>query len=49
MIKAKKCELLSQEGEDILQLKLYDGNYYNELQPKEIEERKKKQHVKSAF
>ena len=49
VIKAKKGELLSQEGEDILQLKLYDGNYYNELQPKEIEERKKKQHVKSAF
>lgn len=49
VIKADKGELMSQEDNDVLQLKLYEGNYYNELQPKAIEERKKKQHVKSAF
>lgn len=49
VVKAEKGMLMTQEDADVLQLKLYNGNYYNELQPKDFEERKKKQHVKSAF
>ena len=31
VIKSKKGEIISEENSDILQLKLYDGNYYDEV------------------
>ena len=31
VIKSKTGEIVSSEGSDILQLKLYDGNYYDEI------------------
>jgi lipopolysaccharide export system permease protein len=49
VIKSKTGELTSQEDSDILQLVLYDGNYYDALQPNHITERRKKPHVKSSF
>ena len=31
VIKSKNGEIISNENSDILQLKLYDGNYYDEI------------------
>lgn len=42
-------ELTSSEDSDILQLVLKNGNYYDDLQPKKLEERKKNPNVKSYF
>ena len=42
-------ELTSSEDSDVLQLVLYNGNYYDDLQPKELEERRKNPNVKSYF
>ncbi|MBT8272388.1 MAG: LptF/LptG family permease [Bacteroidia bacterium] len=49
VIKSNSGELTSEEDSDILQLVLYDGNYYDALQPRELKERQKMQHVKSYF
>ena len=49
VIKSKTGELTSEEDSDVLQLVLYDGNYYDAIQPKEVAERQRKPHVKSAF
>lgn len=49
VIKAKKGELISSEGSDILQLVLYDGNYYEELVKKKSIENRKKPFAKSSF
>jgi lipopolysaccharide export system permease protein len=42
-------ELASREDSDVLQLVLHNGNYYEDLQPKEFEERKKNPNIKSYF
>ncbi|MEZ4796564.1 MAG: LptF/LptG family permease [Flavobacteriaceae bacterium] len=42
-------ELTSSEGSDVLQLVLYNGNYYDDIQPKDLEERRKNPNVKSYF
>ena len=42
-------ELASSEDSDILQLVLHNGNYYEDLQPKELEERRKNPSIKSYF
>ncbi|MFD2433160.1 LptF/LptG family permease [Mesonia maritima] len=49
VIKAKKGELVGSEDSDILSLILSNGNYYDELQPKDYKERRKKPYVKSYF
>ena len=49
VIKSKTGELTSAEDSDVLQLVLYDGNYYDALQPNKLEERQKKPLVKSSF
>lgn len=49
VIKSKTGELTSSEDSDILQLVLYDGNYYDALQPKDVKERRRNPHVKSSF
>lgn len=49
VIMAKSGELASSINSDVLQLILYDGNYYDEIQPKKFEERQKLPHVKSWF
>lgn len=49
VIKAKAGELISSEDSDIIQLVLKDGNYYEELQPKKNEEKKKYPFAKSKF
>ena len=42
VIKSKTGEFLSNESSNILQLILYDGNYYDELQPANYEKRTQK-------
>ena len=49
VIKSKKGEIVSEENSDILQLKLYDGNYYDEIISKDYSEKIKKPFVKSYF
>ncbi|NNF81763.1 MAG: YjgP/YjgQ family permease [Flavobacteriaceae bacterium] len=49
VIKSNTGELTNAEDEDVLQLVLFDGNYYDALQPNELDERRKKPHVKSSF
>jgi len=50
VIKSKTGEFLSDESSDILQLILYDGNYYDELQPVNYQKRtKNRPQAKSAF
>ena len=50
VIKSKTGEFLSNESSNILQLILYDGNYYDELQPANYEKRtKNRPQAKSAF
>ncbi|WP_111307241.1 LptF/LptG family permease [Confluentibacter sediminis] len=48
-IKSKTGELISSEKSNVLKLVLKDGNYYNDLQPKDITERQKKPFAKSTF
>ncbi|SHI79520.1 lipopolysaccharide export system permease protein [Mesonia phycicola] len=48
VIKAEAGELVS-SGDKGLALILYNGNYYDELQPKDYKERKKKPYLKSYF
>jgi len=50
VIIAKTGELKSSESSDIMELILYDGNYHDDLQPKEYQKRvKNRPHVKSSF
>lgn len=42
-------ELASSEDSDVLQLVLLNGNYYDDLQPKELEERRKNPNIKSSY
>ena len=42
-------ELASSEDSNVLQLVLQNGNYYDYLQPKELEERRKNPNIKSSF
>ena len=49
VIVSKTGELTSSEDSNVLQLVLFDGNYYDALQPKEYKEREKKPHAKSTF
>ena len=48
-IKSKTGELISNENSNVLKLVLKDGNYYNDIQPKDISERQKKPFAKSTF
>ncbi len=50
VIVSKTGELKSSEDSDVLKLVLYDGNYHDELQPKDqIQRTKNKPFVKSSF
>lgn len=48
-IKSKTGEFISSDTSKIIKLVLKDGNYYNDLQPKDIKERQKKPFIKSTF
>ncbi|WP_100615387.1 LptF/LptG family permease [Confluentibacter citreus] len=48
-IKSKTGELISNEESNVLKLVLKDGNYYNDLLPKDVVEREKKPFAKSTF
>lgn len=48
-IKSKTGELVSDENSSVLKLVLKDGNYYNDLLPKNNAEREKKPFAKSTF
>lgn len=49
VIKAEKGELVSSEDSNFLNLILYNGNYYEEIEPKKYEDRKKVPFAKSSF
>ncbi|TXK70885.1 LptF/LptG family permease [Mesonia sp. HuA40] len=49
VIKAKRGELASSEDSDFLSLILFEGNYYDEIQPNDFKERQRKPFVKSYF
>lgn len=49
VIKSEKGELASEKNSNYLKLILYDGNYYDEVYPKTVEQRKKLPFVKSSF
>jgi lipopolysaccharide export system permease protein len=50
VIKSKTGEFISNEDSNVLQLVLIDGNYYDEIQPKDyIKRTKNKPQVKSTF
>lgn len=49
VMKAKEGELISSEGSDVLSLVLKDGNYYDEIQPKQPKEIQKRPFAKSYF
>lgn len=50
VIVSKTGELVSSEDSDILELVLFDGNFHDDLQPKDYTQRtKNKPHVKSTF
>lgn len=49
VIKSKTGELKSSLNSDVLKLVLFDGNYYEEILPKKMKERKLKPHAKSNF
>jgi len=46
---SKTGELVGEEGSDVLRLILFDGHYYNDLQPKKAKDRQKKPFAKSTF
>src|SRR5690606_33938464 len=48
-IKSKTGELVSDENSNVLKLVLKDGNYYNDLMPKDNAEKQKKPFAKSTF
>jgi lipopolysaccharide export system permease protein len=47
--KAKTGELISSEKSNILQLVLFDGNYYQDIKSRDPKKRKKAPHAKSSF
>lgn len=49
VIRSKHGELVSSKNSNILKLILFDGNYYEVLNPKNIKSRKKKPFAKSTF
>jgi lipopolysaccharide export system permease protein len=49
VIKSKKGILGSSENSNLLQLTLLDGNYYENIQPSDFDERKKQPFAKSSF
>lgn len=49
VIKSERGELSSDENSSLLQLTLYDGNFYDEVYPKTIEQRKNLPFIKSSF
>lgn len=49
VIKAKTGELISSEQSNILQLVLFDGNYYHDIKTRDPQKRKKTPHAKSSF
>lgn len=50
VIKSKTGEFISDESSDVLQLLLFDGNYYDEIQPADYTKRtKNRPQVKSTF
>jgi lipopolysaccharide export system permease protein len=49
VIKAKHGKLISSEGSNTLQMILNDGNYYEDIIPKNYEDRPKMPFVKSSF
>ena len=49
IIKSKKGELISSVNSNVLSLKLTDGNYYEDLQPKKTKQKEKLPFVKSNF
>lgn len=49
VIKAKTGELRSSKESNILQLVLYDGNYYDDMHKRDPKERKRRPHTKSYF
>ncbi len=49
VIKAKTGELISSEKSNFLQLILYDGNYYESIEPKRYEEKNRQPFAKSSF
>lgn len=49
VIKSKKGELISSVNSNVLSLKLTDGNYYEDLQPKKYQDRQKIPFIKSSF
>jgi len=48
-IKANHGELIGEEDSDIIQLILFDGNYYDDTPPKDYKEKNKRPFVKSYF
>ena len=50
VIKSKTGEFYSDESSDLIQLILYDGNYYDEIQPADYQKRtKNRPQIKSTF
>lgn len=49
VIKSKSGELKPGDNPNLISLILYDGNYYNEIQPSDYNERQRKPFVKTAF
>lgn len=49
IIKAKRGILTSEDDSNYLQLELYDGHYYEDIHPKDYEERKRLPFAKSSF
>lgn len=49
IIKAKRGVLTSEDDSNYLQLELYDGYYYEDIHPKNYEERKRVPFAKSSF
>ncbi len=49
VIKSKRGELISSEASDLIQLVLYDGYYYEEIQPKSPKNREKRPFTRSRF
>jgi len=49
IIKAKNGELVGDEKTNFLQLILYDGNYYEDIQPKNYKDKSKVPFAKSSF
>ena len=48
-IKSDHGELIGEEDSDIIQLILYDGNYYDDTPPKDFKNKEKRPFVKSYF